>query len=541
MSFYAVLGVSESAAVQAIKSAHRRLSLQYHPDKNRNAEEDERRRRSDLFCEISNALEILGDEHLRRLYDRLLASLRLANLKSSDKHPDHRHFNWHSFHQRMHKKASSSAPNSTSSSRPSGFAREREDEERNADAQAQAQAQEAERVAKEAAAKKLAEDIAAAAKKRAADRARKPTHNDHQFHCHVCTGGLFNLASFQAKNTGDRLLSGELQLRGTFLTSLGAIKRTPNICNGLFLSMQEQIGFRVDSPYTRSIVAIALQRNKQYTAPFLLHPLDNEAHCLDDMEKKMLTYLTGQVFNPARDQVFVLLFEEATTTTQQPPQQQQPSAQPRGAARAGASPPADAVPIVIGIGGVKYDGEYFVDTKRNNASTNITQFSSVIHLPLPCTIKSARGAVIEYASQTNINYNPLEFTILLVRGNFKNLSAKPNTVLNRNCCAELPPDGTVLTPTAGGEPYTFALLDVHMPDAAIRLAGGSRVTANLERNRVAEGLRWQVLVAHKTGQVCEFMSHIQAKDTSEVVYGASLLAFFMQAANKLESNVTTER
>ena len=62
---YEVLGVERKASAAEIKSAYRRLALQYHPDRNpgnRAAEEK--------FKEISFAYAVLGDEEKRAHYDR---------------------------------------------------------------------------------------------------------------------------------------------------------------------------------------------------------------------------------------------------------------------------------------------------------------------------------------------------------------------------------------------------------------------------------------------------------------------------------------
>ena len=62
---YGVLGVERSASAAEIKSAYRRLALQWHPDRNagdRGAEE--------RFKEVSIAYAVLGDEQKRAHYDR---------------------------------------------------------------------------------------------------------------------------------------------------------------------------------------------------------------------------------------------------------------------------------------------------------------------------------------------------------------------------------------------------------------------------------------------------------------------------------------
>jgi DnaJ-class molecular chaperone len=63
-NLYAVLGVSENATPDDIKKAYRKLSLQYHPDKNPGNTEAEER-----FKEITAANAILSDPEKRKRYD----------------------------------------------------------------------------------------------------------------------------------------------------------------------------------------------------------------------------------------------------------------------------------------------------------------------------------------------------------------------------------------------------------------------------------------------------------------------------------------
>lgn len=69
MTFYDDLGVNSDASEQAIKSAYRRLSLQYHPDKNKNLHGAELEAVVSLFQKINNAYEVLGDADARHEYD----------------------------------------------------------------------------------------------------------------------------------------------------------------------------------------------------------------------------------------------------------------------------------------------------------------------------------------------------------------------------------------------------------------------------------------------------------------------------------------
>ena len=61
--YYEVLGVPKAAKTDDIKSAYRKLALQYHPDRNKSAGAEER------FKEISEAYAVLSDEEKRKRYD----------------------------------------------------------------------------------------------------------------------------------------------------------------------------------------------------------------------------------------------------------------------------------------------------------------------------------------------------------------------------------------------------------------------------------------------------------------------------------------
>lgn len=64
--YYHILGVSESASDEQIKSAYKKLAKQYHPDKNPGNKQSEER-----FKEISEAYNVLSDPKARKQYDSM--------------------------------------------------------------------------------------------------------------------------------------------------------------------------------------------------------------------------------------------------------------------------------------------------------------------------------------------------------------------------------------------------------------------------------------------------------------------------------------
>ena len=57
--YYEILGVPRNATKEQIKEAYRRLVMQYHPDRNKSPEAEEK------FKEISEAYAVLSDDEKR--------------------------------------------------------------------------------------------------------------------------------------------------------------------------------------------------------------------------------------------------------------------------------------------------------------------------------------------------------------------------------------------------------------------------------------------------------------------------------------------
>jgi molecular chaperone DnaJ len=63
--FYETLGVSKTASKDELKKAYRKLAMQYHPDRNADDAEAERK-----FKEVNEAYDVLKDDQKRAAYDR---------------------------------------------------------------------------------------------------------------------------------------------------------------------------------------------------------------------------------------------------------------------------------------------------------------------------------------------------------------------------------------------------------------------------------------------------------------------------------------
>lgn len=62
--YYEILGVAKEATQDEVKKAYRKLALQYHPDRNKTKEGEEK------FKEVTKAYEVLGNEEKRKTYDQ---------------------------------------------------------------------------------------------------------------------------------------------------------------------------------------------------------------------------------------------------------------------------------------------------------------------------------------------------------------------------------------------------------------------------------------------------------------------------------------
>ena len=64
--YYKLLGVRRNASKHEIKKAFKKLSLKYHPDKNK----DNPEKAKEKFIKIANAYEVLSDDEKRKIYDQ---------------------------------------------------------------------------------------------------------------------------------------------------------------------------------------------------------------------------------------------------------------------------------------------------------------------------------------------------------------------------------------------------------------------------------------------------------------------------------------
>ena len=64
MDYYEILGVNKGASASELKAAYRKMALQYHPDRNKATDAEEK------FKEINEAYEILSNPQKKQMYDQ---------------------------------------------------------------------------------------------------------------------------------------------------------------------------------------------------------------------------------------------------------------------------------------------------------------------------------------------------------------------------------------------------------------------------------------------------------------------------------------
>ena len=63
--YYDILGIAKSASDSEIKAAYRKLAMKYHPDRNPNNSEAEKK-----FREVTESYEVLKDKEKKSAYDQ---------------------------------------------------------------------------------------------------------------------------------------------------------------------------------------------------------------------------------------------------------------------------------------------------------------------------------------------------------------------------------------------------------------------------------------------------------------------------------------
>ncbi len=59
---YKTLGVNESANLEEIKKAYKRMAMKYHPDRSINKDEKTQKSNEELFKKVNTAYQILSDK-----------------------------------------------------------------------------------------------------------------------------------------------------------------------------------------------------------------------------------------------------------------------------------------------------------------------------------------------------------------------------------------------------------------------------------------------------------------------------------------------
>lgn len=66
--YYDILEVKPDASENDIKKSFKKMAVKYHPDKQANKTEKEKKEAEDKFKLISEAYEVLSDEEKRQIY-----------------------------------------------------------------------------------------------------------------------------------------------------------------------------------------------------------------------------------------------------------------------------------------------------------------------------------------------------------------------------------------------------------------------------------------------------------------------------------------
>lgn len=93
VNYYKVLGIDEYAPLDEVKKAYKKLSLVYHPDKTAGLDQQQKDEYAEIFMELKNAYQTLGDHPTRRQYDRDRDRDKASHEINGYKIKEKKHFN----------------------------------------------------------------------------------------------------------------------------------------------------------------------------------------------------------------------------------------------------------------------------------------------------------------------------------------------------------------------------------------------------------------------------------------------------------------